>query len=154
MELIVDRRWPKKGYTIGAFFIDSLRFHESLEDEDRGLLQSMSLSEIQRKKKYGITAIPKGRYEVNLNSVSPKFKYRVWAKPYGGRVPEILNVKGFSGIRIHPMTTAADSLGCIGVGENKIKGRIVNSQKIYRELMDRYLEPARIRGERIWITVK
>lgn len=154
MELVVERRWPKKGYTIGAFFVDSLRFHESMEDEDRGLTQSMPLSEILSKKKPGITAIPKGRYEVNLDSISPKFKNKVWAKPYGGRVPEIMNVKGYSGIRIHPMTTAADSEGCVGIGDNKVKGKIVNSQKRYRELMDWYLEPARLRGEKVWITIK
>jgi len=51
-------------------------------------------------------------------------------------LPLVNNVKGFSGIRIHPGNTAADSLGCILVGENKVKGKVINSQKWWSKLMD------------------
>jgi len=37
-------------------------------------------------------------------------------------LPEILNVKGFTGIRIHSGNTAKDSLGCILVGKNTVVG--------------------------------
>ena len=35
----------------------------------------------------------------------------------------------------NPLNTAKDSLGCIGLGENKIKGQIINSTKYFHKLM-------------------
>jgi hypothetical protein len=64
----------------------------------------MSLEEIKKIKVPNETAIPAGAYNVTLNVVSPKFKDRAWAKPYGGKVPRILNVPGFEGVLIHPGT--------------------------------------------------
>lgn len=153
MKLKTDRAWKKEAYTIGRFFVNGIRFYESLEDKDRGLNSGMSESEIASKKVYGKTAIPTGTYRVIL-SVSQKFKTRAWAKKYGGLVPEIVGVKGFSGVRIHPLNTAEESLGCIGIGENKVAGKIINSQKRYYELMDKYLIPAWSRKEEITITIK
>ena len=117
MELLVERAWPKETYTVGKFYIDGKRFGESMEDKDRGLNQSMSEAQIAKLKKYGETAIPKGRYEVKM-TVSPKFSRKAWAKPTAGKVPEICCVPGYEGVRIHPLNSAKDSLGCIGVGKN------------------------------------
>lgn len=153
MKLKVDRAWKKSTYCIGKFFINGIRFHESMEDTDRGLNSGMSEAEIRAKKVYGKTAIPTGTYKVIL-SVSDKFKKRAWAAKYGGLVPELVNVKGYSGVRIHPLNTAEDSLGCLGIGENKAVGKILNSTKCYYELMDKYLMPAWSRKEEITITIK
>ena len=49
-------------------------------------------------------------------------------------MPEILNVPNFSGIRIHSGNTAADSLGCIIVGENKAVGKVLNSRATVNKL--------------------
>lgn len=153
MKLKDDRAWRKDTYTIGKFFVNGIRHSESLEDKDRGLNSSMSKAEIISRKVYGKTAIPTGTYKVVL-SVSPKFKNRAWAAKYGGLVPEILNVPGFEGIRIHPGTDENSTSGCILVGENKVKGGLVNSTKKYYELMDKYLVPAWSRKEEITITIK
>lgn len=152
LRLKTDRAWRKADYTIGRFFVNGLRFHESLEDADRGLDQSMTVSEISSKKIHGETAIPRGIYKVIL-SVSPRFKNKSWAAKYGGLVPEIVGVKGYSGVRIHPLNDAKDSEGCIGIGDNKVKGKIVNSVKCYTELMDKYLVPAWTRKEEITIEI-
>ena len=153
MELKTDRAWKENGYTIGRFFVNRARFHESLEDEDRGLDQSMSIAEITSGKIRGKTAIPRGTYKVIL-SVSPKFKNKPWASKYGGLVPEIVGVKGYSGVRIHPLNDAAESEGCIGIGDNKVKGKIVNSVKCYEELMAKYIFPAWTRKEEITIEIQ
>lgn len=52
------------------------------------------------------TAIPAGSYKMRI-SKSPRL---------GRLLPEILDVPGFSGIRIHKGNTAADSSGCLIIG--------------------------------------
>lgn len=140
MKILVDRKWKKDKYTIGNMYIDGVFFSNTLEDTDRGLKDSMSLEEIKRIKKPKITAIPTGKYNVTLNVVSPKFsKYDFYKNINGGRVPRILNVKGFDGILIHVMDgpKGADlSEGCIGIGRNLIKGGLLQGKEYYKKLYD------------------
>lgn len=135
MKLLLRRIAKKPTYTIGKLYIDGVYFADTIEDRDRGLNQSMSLDEIKSKKVYGETAIPTGTYEISMNIVSPKFKDRSWAKPYGGRVPRLLNVPGYEGILIHPFNTAEESRGCVAVGENKVVGKVINSTAYYNKLV-------------------
>lgn len=153
MELTNERKWKKPTYSIGVLSVNNRRFSETIEDRDRGLTSTMSVEEIKKIKIYGETAIPTGRYRVVL-SVSQKFINKVWSKKYDGLVPEILGVKGFSGIRIHPANTAEQLLGCLAPGENKAVGKVLYSQKTYYALMDEYLMPAHKAGEEIYITIR
>ena len=154
MELTLERRWPKADYTIGVFCIDGKRYSESLEDTDRGLTADMPISKIKRIKVYGKTAIPKGRYKVDMHTVSPRFKNRIWAKKYGGIVPRLVGVPCYSGVCMHPFNYADQSLGCIATGENKVKGGLVKAAEYHMRLMEEYLIPADVRGEEIYITIK
>lgn len=124
MKLLLDRKWKRGGYTIGVLYIDGVRFSDTLEDRDRGLDSGMDVAEIGMKKVYGETAVPTGTYEVRL-TWSQRFHGRGWCKPYGGRCPQVMDVKGFDGVRIHPFNTAAESLGCIAVGRNTEKGKVL-----------------------------
>ena len=119
-------------------YIDGKYFCDTIEDVDRGLTSDMTLAEINKRKKYGITAIPTGTYKVDMNTVSPLYakKNRNYSRPYGHKMPRVLNVKGYNGILIHPGTTANDTLGCLIVGENKVKGKVINSQATWKKLMD------------------
>ena len=135
MKLLLKRRYKKSNYTIGDLYIDGEWFSNTLEDKDRGLSQSMPLEEIKKIKVPNETAIPAGTYNVTLNVVSPKFKDRAWAKPYGGKVPRILNVPGFEGVLIHPGTDQNSTSGCIILGKNKIVGKVINSQATFHKLM-------------------
>lgn len=119
-------------------YIDGKYFSDTIEDVDRGLTSDMTLAEISKRKKYGITAIPTGTYKVDMNTVSPLYakKNRNYSRPYGHKMPRVLNVKGYNGILIHPGTTANDTLGCLIVGENKVKGKVINSQATWKKLMD------------------
>lgn len=153
LKLKTDRAWKKEDYTVGRFFINGIRFYETLEDKDRGLAQHWTVAAIKVAKIYGQTAIPTGTYKVVL-SYSKKFKDKSWAKKYGGQTPEIIGVPGFEGVRIHPGNTASDTLGCILLGENKKKGALLNSKKRYEEFMDKYFMPAWSRKEEITITIK
>ena len=140
MEILVERKWKKDNYTIGNLYINGKWFSNTLEDKDRGLKDSMSLTEIKTLKKPRITAIPTGTYEVTLNVVSPKFsKYPFYNSINGGRVPRLLNVKGFEGVLIHVMDGpkgAELSEGCIGVGRNLIKGGLLQGKEYYKKLYD------------------
>lgn len=153
MEILVDRKYKKNTYTIGIMYINGKYFSETMEDKDRGLMSGMSETEIKSRKIYGMTAIPTGRYKVKL-TYSPKFKDRPWAESQKGKVIQIMNVKGFSAIRIHPGNTAEDSLGCILVGRNLERGKVVQSAETYQMLATNYVAPALERGEEVWITIK
>ena len=135
MEILVKRIAKKSKYTIGKMYIDGQYICDTLEDADRGLNQNMSLKEINSKKVYGETAIPTGTYKVDMNTVSPKFKSRTWAKPYGGKLPRLVLVPGYDGVLIHPGNKAEDTLGCILVGENKAVGQVLNSQVTFKKIM-------------------
>lgn len=135
MKLTLKRIAKKQNYTIGKLYIDNQYFCDTLEDTDRGLKSSMSLEEIQKKKVYGETAIPTGVYQVLINTISPKFHNTTWAKQFKGIVPRLVNVKGYDGVLIHPGNTPKDTFGCILVGENKVVGQVINSQKAWINLM-------------------
>lgn len=125
MELKLIRNKSNKEYTEGKFYIDGAYFCDTLEDKDRGLKQSMSVSEIKKLKVYGETCIPYGTYDVVL-SYSPKFKKIM---------PEVLKVKGFTGIRIHNGSYTYHTYGCPLVGDKYKDGMLTNSKKTFAELM-------------------
>lgn len=140
MELLLKRIAKNSTYTIGKLYIDNEYFCDTLEDPDRGLTNSDSLQNILKKKIYGETAIPTGTYKITMDVVSPRFKNRVWAKPYSGKVPRLIDTIGFEGILIHPLNQASESLGCIGVGKNTIKGKITDSVNTFYSLMKELLK--------------
>ena len=139
MELTLKRLHKNPTYTIGKLYVDGVYFCDTVEDTDRGMTQQMSNSYNEARKVYGKTAIPVGRYRVVL-SYSNKFKKLL---------PLLNDVMCFSGVRIHSGNTAEDSLGCIIVGENKIKGGVVNSRATMERLM------AKLREQKeIYITIE
>lgn len=124
MEIKLKRIAKKSSYTIGKLYIDNVYFCDTLEDCDRGLIQSMPLKDLQRIKVKDRTAIPTGTYKV-LWTYSPRFKKMM---------PLIDNVPGFSGIRIHSGNTDSDTSGCILCGENKEVGKVINSKTTINKL--------------------
>lgn len=154
MEITVKRIAKKATYTIGKLYVDGKYVSDTIEDKDRGLTDDMPLELIKTKKVYGETAIPTGTYKLDMNTVSPKFKDRSWAKPYGGKVPRLLNVKGFEGVLLHVGNTASNSSGCLLCGKNTVVGMVTDSTNTFKKLMDNYLIPAKKRGENITITIE
>lgn len=135
IKVLVKRIAKKPKYTIGKLFINGVFYANTLEDTDRGLTQSMSEDEIKSKKIYGETAIPTGTYKIDMHTVSPKFKNRNWAKPYGGKIPRLVGVKGFEGVLAHPGNQASDTLGCLLVGKNDVVGKVTNSVSYFNKIM-------------------
>lgn len=135
MELILERKWKKSDYTIGILSIDNKKFCEVIEDKDRGLKDSMTTEQIKLIKKPNMTAIPTGTYDVTLDVFSSKFgNIPFYKKVCNGKLPRLLNVKGFEGILIHCGNTQLDTSGCLIVGENKVKGKVINSKITFEKL--------------------
>jgi hypothetical protein len=143
MKLLLKRIAFKEAYTIGKLSIDGVYFCDTLEDRNRDLNHDGDLNDAGEGKVKNETAIPFGTYNVVVN-VSQRF---------GRELPRLENVPGFDGILIHRGNTDADSSGCILVGENKVKGKVINSTPYEIELVKRCKE-ALARGEKITITVE
>lgn len=143
MKLTLQRRHFADTYTIGTLSIDGVRFCDTLEDKNRDLNRDGDLNDPGEAKVMHQTAIPYGTYPVTVN-VSPKF---------GRELPRLLNVPHFDGILIHRGNTADHSSGCILVGENKAKGKVLNSTPYEVALVAKIKEAIR-RGERVTIEVK
>ena len=157
MELVVDRKWKKQSYTISNLTIDGKWFCNVLEEKDRNLDSSMSIAKIRELKKPSITAIPKGTYEITLDVISPKYCTNSFYKQVcNGKVPRLLNVKGFEGILIHvgDGPRGADlSSGCLLCGYNKVKGQLRDGKEVFKKLYS-LLKEAKSRGEKLTITIK
>lgn len=158
VELTIKRSEAEsgRGFTHGRLFTEEGGFLcWTLEDEDRGLTQDMAPEKIKAIKVYGKTAIPKGRYRVELR-VSPKYKDRPWAKPFGGLIPYILDVPGYDAVAIHVGNTVDDTLGCplVGMVRGNKRGRLYDSTAAFADLMEFYLVPAHERKDEMWITIQ
>lgn len=132
MKLELIRRYKKDEYTIGHLYIDGVFFCDTLEDPTRDLPDE--------EKVCGNTAIPIGTYKIVLNTVSPKYSQRKSYDWCRGRLPRLLNVPYFEGILIHAGNTNKDTAGCILVGENKEKGKVLNSMATLKRLYNKLKE--------------
>ena len=141
MKLTLKRIPMKKGkpYQIGRLYIDGTYFCDTIEDQDRGLRQSMTIEQIRSIKVKNQTAIPIGTYRILMNRVSPKFSAKSYYWNFcRGKVPYLVNVPGFEGILIHRGINHNSSSGCIIVGFNTVVGRVTSSQACFEQLY-RYL---------------
>jgi hypothetical protein len=86
------------------------------------------------------TAIPKGTYKLVLN-MSTRFKKEM---------PQILNVPGFEGVRIHSGNSSKDTEGCLIVGMNWTGGDWVSNSKAAYDKLFALLKSAK---EEITITI-
>lgn len=140
-------------YSIGHLTVDGVYECDILEDTDRGLTSDMPEELIKLKKVYGKTAIPKGEYLIDMNTVSPKFKDRSWAKFCDGKLPRLIDVPGFDGVLIHVGNKPEDTLGCLLVGLNKVKGQVISSTETFTILYNKMLA-AHKRGEKITLIIE
>jgi hypothetical protein len=142
MEILVERKIFTSTSTISTLFVNGKKQCYLLEDTDRGLEGEMSLTDIAKKKVYGKTAIPTGRYEVAVN-YSNKFKKLL---------PLLLNVKGFEGIRIHPGNTESASLGCLLPGSTYTTDFVGQSRIAFNSLFQLITDASAT--EKVYLTIK
>ena len=104
----------------GQMFIDGKFFGHTLEDEDRYL--ESGGGKVQNE-----TAIPRGTYRVILSQ----------SKRFGRVMPEVLDVPGFLGVRIHGGNVEAHSSGCPLLGAVRTATGVANCAGINERLRDR-----------------
>lgn len=130
MELRVERTDFSETSTIGTLYVDDQFECYTLEDKVRPV------------KIKGKTAIPAGRYEVIIN----------FSQRFGRMLPLFLNVPNFEGVRIHPGNTAADTEGCILVGETKDAEFIGQSKLAFEGLFNKLKTASE--SEKIFIEIR
>lgn len=145
MKIKVIRKYLLPTYTIGNMFIDDVFFSNTLEDTVRDLKDLNNDGDFMDSgegKIYGQTAIPAGTYKVTL----------VYWKKRNGLIPLLLDVPGFTGILIHSGSNPLHTEGCILVGENKVKGGLINS-KYYETEITKRIKTAIDNKESVWIEI-
>lgn len=93
----------------------------------------------------GATAIPAGLYRVIL---TPSVRF------HGKILPLLEDVPGFSGVRIHPGNTSADTEGCILPGEMTDGTRVTSSTLAFGVVMARLHEVIDGQQEQVWLHVR
>lgn len=138
--LLRDRTQKSLTCTIGQVFINDQFECYSLED----VIREVDGQPPVKWKVKGKTAITRGRYEVLMT----------YSNRFGRVMPQIMNVPGFDGIRIHAGNTDEDTEGCILLGLQKADNgeSIMDSQKALKAFTAK-LEYAFSQSERVYITV-
>ena len=119
MKIKLVRKTGNAKFTEGRMYIDDVFECFTVEDAVRTV-------KVQNE-----TAIPKGVYKV-IMSMSTRFK-RI--------MPEVLDVPGFTGVRIHEGNSSKDTEGCVIVGsvndrddDDWVSGSIVARDRLYAKM--------------------
>jgi hypothetical protein len=147
MQIYLTREIFNATYTLGKIYIPATKNNieykcYTLEDLDRDIYQKTPITEIARVKIMGETAIPYGTYEVGI-TYSNRFKRLM---------PQLFDVPGFSGIRIHTGNFDGDTDGCILVGIDSGDDMIFRSREAYAKLFP-ILQDA-CSKEKVFITIQ
>lgn len=146
MEIVVTRRWKGKNSTLSTIVVDGVAHHFCLEDTDRGF-DSAQPDEISKEKIHGRTAIPAGRYQVVIT----------YSNRFRKKLPLLLDVPGFAGIRIHSGNRHVDTEGCLLPGMTYWKDGadyVVGTSRTACERLQSAIGKALADGEEVWVTIE
>jgi hypothetical protein len=126
MKLLLERDVKAPLFTLGKLFIDGQLFGYSCEDAVR----EKPGVPVAEWKVPGQTAIPTGNYRVIIT----------FSNRFQKHLPLLLDVPGFSGIRIHAGNFHGDTEGCLLIGTGRAKEGVSNSRLAMSVLMPRIEE--------------
>jgi hypothetical protein len=109
MNLLLKREALIEDVTAGSLYIDGTFFCYTLEDPVRELATPDGWVWQASLKVYGQTAIPSGKYTVT-NTFSNRFQKRM---------PLVLSVPDFEGVRLHGGSTVEHTEGCPLLGRDR-----------------------------------
>lgn len=142
MELLLTRFKEGDNFTIGQLSVDGDDQCFTLEDKDRHL-EKVPLIQYHEVKVQNQTAIPRGRFQIDLRE-SPHLQETV---------PWLRDVPGFKWVYIHQGNTDKDTDGCILVGDNWADDWVSNSRATFAKLFNKIVAAIN-RGDEVWITIK
>ena len=142
MKIELRRKIFSPTSTIGEFFVNDTFECYCIEDVDRGLKADMTLDEIKAKKVHAQTCIPYGEYDIIVN-LSNRF---------GKLLPLLVDVPGFSGVRIHPGNYAKDTEGCLLPGMAWQPDMITSSKAAFSTLFGKIMAAIE-EGEKVNIKI-
>ena len=134
MEITLTRTAKQADYTIGRLMANGQYLCDTMEPTWRDLRNEGKV--------YGRTAIPEGTYRV---FITKSIKFRKW-------LPQLWQVPGFEGIRIHAGNYPRDTQGCILVGWNKQRGMLIGSRAALMLVINE-ITAALARNEAVWIKI-
>lgn len=143
MEIKIIRREFSDLSTIGDFIVSGVFTCFVLEPTDRGLNSDMSLDEILKIKVPDKTAIPYGRYKIEM-VFSPKFKMYV---------PIYHEIKGFDAVEFHIGNKPSDTRACSLPGMSKQKDCVLRSTEAFNLVVPK-IQKAIDNKEEVWITIE
>jgi len=132
--------------TLGNLSIDSNPFTcVTVEQVDRGVTQNTPLADIMHYKPLypHLNAIPYGTYPVAMT----------WSDRFQRIMPQIMNVPGFDGIRIHIANSSKDVIGCVGVGKQIANDDFITESTSTFNALYPILQDACTR-EKVFITIQ
>jgi hypothetical protein len=139
MTLRVIREPSINGATLGVVFLNDRFLCFSLEDE----LRERAGEAVESWKVPGQTAIPAGRYQLRVT----------WSPRFQRNLPELVDVPGFSGIRIHSGNRHSDTEGCLLVGFQRANAVVTESLRAMAFITPQ-IQAADKRGEEAWIEIE
>lgn len=122
----------KEGAALGKIYENNLNIGFTLEDQDRR----------GGAKIYGVTAIPCGRYELDL-----------YDSPKHGLVPILRDVPNYEYVEIHGANDASQLLGCIAVGRNRLPRGVQDCAPVVQHIVAS-IRQAKSMGMKTFITIR
>lgn len=140
MKLTLNRKFYGAKFTEGEILIDGKFECYTVEDTDRKLETAGESAKIE-----GVTAIPKGTYEVTISM----------SKRFGKFLIEIMGVPYFKGVRIHSGNSSNDSEGCIIVGKsnNRNDDNWVSESRVAYDALHKKVKEVLSAGEKVTLEV-
>jgi hypothetical protein len=130
LQIEIRREIYTERSTVGRLFVN-------------GEFECYTLEDCARAKKIpGATCIPAGSYAATIT----------FSNRFQRQMPELLEVPGFEGIRIHAGNTDAETEGCILVGETRAQDFVGRSRAAFGRLFMK-LRKAEASGARMQVTI-
>lgn len=124
-----------EGFTLGRIYCDHSYLGYTLEDQDR------RLEEDGTEKIYGKTAMPIGRYRLEL-----------YDSPKHGLVPLFKDVPQFEFTEIHGANNASQLLGCVAVGVHRTAVGVAECKPVVERIVG-ILQKAEAEGREVWCEI-